>query len=99
MNRNLPCAKGRELGREIARLTPQVPEMCNGCAFKEGTFANGCLSTLMDAAVCVLAGTAFHCHIKKNGNGDDALCAGFMAALRSRNEKEFLEATGIKFDD
>lgn len=61
--------------------------MCNGCAFRPGTYANGCEQTIKNAAVCVVTGTPFHCHIKREPDGEESVCAGFMSALRDRNRR------------
>lgn len=85
--RNRPTPEGRELGAQIARLCDQeeakqakkvlatIPERCGSCAFRGGTFPNGCAGTLMDAVHCIIEGRDFHCH--EHGRTDQ-LCAGFQ---------------------
>jgi hypothetical protein len=87
MERNRPTREGRALGVEIARLcdqeeakqarmlTPAIPERCRTCAFRGGTFPNGCGATLMDALQCIVEGLDFYCH--ETGRAGQ-LCAGFQ---------------------
>jgi hypothetical protein len=62
VERNKPTPEGRELGQHVARLcevaikeceaeTPilKMIERCASCAFRAGTFPNGCPETLFDA--------------------------------------------------
>jgi hypothetical protein len=75
LKRNLPTPEGRELGREMARLTgdPDEAGCCHDCAFRLGTDPNGCGPTLMDALKCVVEGVPFNCHVNAGP------CAGFVA--------------------
>ncbi len=66
---NMPSPEGIELGIEVARLTDGIVKdghadgRCATCAFRLGTFPNGCAPTLMDAMKCALEGTTtFLCH-------------------------------------
>ena len=91
--RNKPSAIGRQLGAQLARLTdreeqemrgkfPNHAERCKSCAFRGGTFPNGCEVTLMDAIKCVVETTPFMCHehFDKEGKCTE-ICAGFMIAM------------------
>lgn len=70
---NRPSKEGRELGEQLARLCDaaeaeqlkQFPDMkrrCASCAFRKGTFPNGCVATTMDAFKAVMEGVDFMCH-------------------------------------
>lgn len=78
---NVPCARGKALGEQIARLTPVVPEMCASCAFRAGTFPNQCLETVLGAVECVIDGKTFYCHVKTTPGGREMVCAGFLSAI------------------
>ncbi len=76
---NLPTPEGRALGVELARICDgeaerrtDVPERCATCAFRAGTYPNGCAATLMNATKCVAERVPFFCH-ECPGN----LCSGF----------------------
>jgi hypothetical protein len=86
---NAPSPDGQALGRELARLAdvaevatlkrfPDHLPRCNECAFKLGTFPNGCAPTVMDALKCVIENLPFYCH---KGMGIDEqptrLCSGW----------------------
>ena len=88
--RNEPTEEGRELGREIARMCdlaeveqrktfPDHEERCASCAFRGGTFPNGCPETVMDALKCALELRPFFCHMSpKDADGNHThLCAGW----------------------
>lgn len=71
--RNLPCDKGRMLGRELARMAdraeaesvknfPNTKVRCKTCAFRGGTVPNGTLLTVMDALKCAMEQKPFLCH-------------------------------------
>ncbi len=87
MERNRPTPEGRALGVEIARLcdqeeakqarmlAPTIPERCKTCAFRGGTFPNGCGGTLLDALHCIADGHDFLCH--EHGRKGQ-LCAGYQ---------------------
>jgi hypothetical protein len=90
--RNVPTPEGRALGKEIARLTnseaarlliagKEVPYRCKTCAFRGGTFPNGCPETIMDATKCAIEGVPFLCH-ETHRKGE--LCGGW-SILRSAN--------------
>lgn len=81
---NLPCPEGVELGSHLARFAdaeisklraehPHAQERCGTCAFRAGTFPNGCAVTLMNALKCALEADPFYCHER------DALCMGYLA--------------------
>jgi hypothetical protein len=93
VNRNQPTPEGRQLGKQIARLTKvaiedckaagiALPEQCASCAFREGTFPNGCPETLLDAIDCMNTGTKFMCHHHKKGEPMHE-CAGWLASQKS----------------
>lgn len=82
---NIPCPKGEALGKEIARLTPIVPDMCFSCAFRLGTVPNRCLQTLLGAVNSVLDGVPFYCHIKHDAEGREKICAGYLSATKDIN--------------
>lgn len=100
VERNVPTPEGRAAGQQLARLCDTseramlaekgaAPYRCASCAFKPGTFPNGCLETVADALKCVVEGVPFYCHhSEKNGAGNHiGLCAGYLisrAALEAR---------------
>ena len=100
---NRPSDEGRQLGEQLARLTdkawielkakfPNHMERCSSCAFRGGTFPNGCLVTVMDALKCAVENIPFYCHHNLDAEGKPTdLCAGFMAAqfALSNVEKPF----------
>ena len=75
MRRNAPTPEGREAGAHLVRLTEpavqqladdgEADERCATCAFRLGTFPNGCPETVLDALKCVMEGEPFYCHDKK----------------------------------
>jgi hypothetical protein len=87
---NIPCEKGAELGREIARLTqveeerqrqkfPNMLPMCDDCACRLGTPPNRTAATLMDLVKCTMERVPFYCH--KGVRDEDEpkrLCAGYV---------------------
>jgi hypothetical protein len=92
---NLPTEAGAALGVEFARLTAPAleqskqvghPPPCVECAFVKGTEPNQCGPTLMDAIKCVVEVTPFYCHMGVVGGEPKRLCAGFMAAMASREK-------------
>jgi len=100
--RNVPSPEGRALGEQLARLAeaaekeirPKLPadwpERCASCAFRPGTFPNGCLPTVMDAMKC---GQMFYCHHGKpdaKGNYTDP-CIGYLISRASMHDKTPLE--------
>lgn len=92
--RNEPCDDGRKLGANLARHADNaekrwreemqyVPVRCSSCAFKEGTYPNGCLATVADATKCLVEGVPFYCHHKVKGLHPDervprTLCGGWI---------------------
>lgn len=92
--RNKPTPDGYALGEHLDRFCDQeiekyrqsgmaVPRRCNTCAFRKGTYANGCVPTVMDALKCMLEGdTVFLCHEHRKGD-EPPVCAGYML-LRSQ---------------
>lgn len=79
--RNIPTPEGRALGQELARLcenelatTGEPDTRCKSCAFRPGTFPNGCVPTVMDAIKCVIEAKPFLCHEVR---GEVHLCGGF----------------------
>lgn len=93
--KNRPTSAGRALGAQLARLTdveeaklrqryPNHKERCTSCAFRGGTFPNGCEITLMDAIKCVVEGKDFMCHEHFDARGHPTqICMGYMIALSS----------------
>lgn len=91
--RNTPCEHGKRFGAELARLTDAeepayaaefardgkpVPQRCSTCAFRAGTFPNGCLSTVADAFKCVMELDDFCCHDKDAMTPEGAqVCVGW----------------------
>lgn len=81
------------LGEIIATLTdraepavrlqfPNHQERCKSCAFKHGTYPNGCLPTVMDAVKAIVENVPFMCHQKFDANGNPTeLCAGYAIAM------------------
>ena len=68
--RNVPTPEGRALGKQLARFFaleepahkarfPGSAERCKSCAFREGTFPNGCPETTLDALRCSISGDPF----------------------------------------
>jgi hypothetical protein len=93
VERNQPTPEGRALGRELARLAEiaiadckasgiELPERCASCAFRLGTFPNGCPETVLDAIDCIATDTPFLCHHHKKGQPAHQ-CAGWLASQRS----------------
>lgn len=67
-----------ELGRHLVRLAlqnEQPKDMCGGCAFRLGSFANKSY-TSHDALMCLVNDREFVCH-----HGEDRKCAGFQRAV------------------
>lgn len=97
--RNKPCDAGRKLGSLLAKLTdrsepavlalfPDHAQRCNSCAFRGGTFPNGCMETVLDALKCVVEDIPFMCHQNMDSDGEPQdLCAGYMIARHSLNNK------------
>ena len=87
--RNTPSPDGYALGERLDRFCEQeiekyratgmaVPRRCNTCAFRKGTYANGCVPTVMDALKCAVEGdTVFQCHEHRKGD-EPPVCAGWM---------------------
>lgn len=85
--RNVPTTEGREAGAHLARMTePAILELaaqgepderCKTCAFRAGTYPNGCPITVMDAIKCGLEGTPFWCHDKSRQ--PQPTCHGWFA--------------------
>lgn len=106
--RNKPEKDGWELGSHLHRFCEAeiekysgsglaVPERCGTCAFREGTFPNGCVTTVMDALKSVLERdkTVFLCHEHKRGD-PAPVCAGYL--LLAGKEREAVRANW-KFSD
>lgn len=90
IERNVPTPDGRLLGEQLVRLADKAeaemlaaqgtaPRRCASCAFKAGTFPNGCPMTVMDALKCVMEGVPFYCHHSdKDVDGKHVgVCAGY----------------------
>ena len=90
---NRPSVLGRALGAEVARITDEAErkisaehrERCLTCAFRKGTFPNGCESTLVDALDCVFRGIPFYCHEKLDKRSNSLhVCAGYEIAITAK---------------
>lgn len=88
--RNKPTDEGRALGVELARFAdaavekqlqkfPDMRDRCASCAFRSGTFPNGCPETVMDALKCVIEGREFMCHHDMIDGKPTEICAGWLA--------------------
>ena len=87
---NQPCETGRELGRNLARFADVaeqewrdsgisfVPQRCHSCAFKAGTYPNGCISTVADAMKCMMEREPFYCHHGIKDGEPSAVCGGWL---------------------
>lgn len=87
--RNTPEPAGWALGAHLARFADQaeaslraqgvaVPERCSTCAFRAGTWPNGCVTAVMDATKCMIEHVPFMCHHDK---AVQTPCAGFLALM------------------
>jgi hypothetical protein len=96
--RNIPTPEGRALGAQLARFFdleypkakakfPSIAERCKSCAFRLGTFPNGCLETSLDALRCSVSGEPFYCHMDMEDGKPTKLCAGW-AVLQGGRIKE-----------
>ena len=84
--KNLPTPEGREAGENMARMIePAIAALaaqgeadvrCATCAFRPGTFPNGCAETVLDAMKCGMEGAPFYCHDKRH-KGET--CHGWFA--------------------
>ena len=108
MERNKPTPEGRELGAHVARLTEvaikdceastpglKMLERCASCAFRAGTFPNGCPETLLDAIDCVQSGHPFLCHHHRKGE-EKHICAGWAACVSSLKLKKAFDKHPIQ---
>lgn len=70
---NLPTPEGQRLGELLANYWeqeapafyaawPDSPPRCETCAFRKGTYPNGCPASLMDALKCLMEHDDFMCH-------------------------------------
>jgi hypothetical protein len=95
--KNEPTPEGRALGEQLARLTevelaklkPKFPnhaEPCGTCAFRRGTYPNGCLATVMDALKCVVENHDFMCHEHRKGEPMTP-CTGWFIAVSAMHHK------------
>jgi hypothetical protein len=98
IRRIMPTPEGRDLGNMIAKLTdnaedavrqqfPNHAERCKSCAFRAGTFPNGCPETLMDALKCVVENEPFYCHQEFDAAGKPSnICAGWLIATTEASD-------------
>lgn len=106
--RNKPEELGWELGSQLDRFCEAeiakysgsglaAPERCRTCAFRKGTYPNGCVPTVMDALKSVMERdeTVFLCHEHKKGDSAP-VCAGYL--LLAGKESDAVRATW-KFSD
>lgn len=78
---NLPTISGAVLGERMAN---DAEGRCGTCAFRKGTIANACLSTLMDAEEMTRTdGATFECHEKSR---KATTCEGWKLFARERNK-------------
>lgn len=96
--RNKPEADGYALGEHLDRFCEQeidkyrqtglaVPRRCDTCAFRKGSYANGCVPTVMDALKCAMEGdTTFLCHEHRKGD-EPPICAGYLLLARAEGSK------------
>jgi len=80
--RNRPEPLGQALGQQLARFADQEKELfpprCASCAFRAGTFPNGCLTTTANAMKCVIEREPFYCHEHRAVDGTPTqLCRGW----------------------
>jgi hypothetical protein len=86
--RNVPTPEGRALGAQLARFFdleqpkvearfPGSTERCKSCAFRLGTFPNGCPETVVDAFNCIISGNPFYCHMDMKDGQPTKLCTGW----------------------
>jgi hypothetical protein len=89
---NRPTREGYELGAVLAKLADRgehillaedgdAPRRCASCAYKAGTFPNGCPETVLDALKCSTEGIMFTCHHSEpleNKKGYSEMCAGWV---------------------
>lgn len=91
LRRTMPTEEGKELGLLIGKMTdmaeaeslskfPNHAERCRSCAFRSGTFPNGCPETLMDAIQCVVDNEPFYCHQNMIDGKPSDICAGWFIA-------------------
>lgn len=87
----------KALGAHVARLTKasvamisnpeDIPAMCSGCAYREGTEANTSPGTLALAVDCAVSGEWFWCHAEQDAAGDPVnLCSGWIIARASMGD-------------
>jgi hypothetical protein len=98
MIRNKPTPEGRALGEYLARFCDTeieryrdtglaVPRRCDTCAYRAGTYGNGCLPTVADALKCALEGVPFACHEHRKSDAAP-VCAGWMILRVNAGEIE-----------
>jgi len=98
--RNRPSPEGRAVGDNLARFADAeekrwrkemgfVPVRCASCAFRKGTYPNGCLSTVSDAMKCSMQRIPFYCHhdvkLKREDQDPKTICGGWIL-LHNGNE-------------
>lgn len=98
--RNLPSPEGRALGEHLARFADVeeekwrkemglVPVRCQSCAYRKGSYPNGCLSTVANALKCTMEREPFYCHhgMKLKQDTDlqqpKSVCAGWLLMHRA----------------
>lgn len=98
---NQPTPEGRALGSQLDRLFnmeqpkaeaqfPGSTERCKSCAFRAGTYPNGCPETVIDAFNCAVSGRPFYCHVGvKDGDRPTTLCSGW-AVLQGSDSAQVL---------
>jgi hypothetical protein len=99
MRRTVQTDEGRECGKLLGLMTdkaeaelktkfPNHAERCKSCAFKAGTFPNGCPETLLQAIACVVSGEPFFCHQKLDAQGEpEDICVGWLLAVTAADDK------------
>ena len=99
MRRTVPTDEGRECGAMLGLMTdkaeaevrikfPNHSGRCKSCAFRSGTFPNGCPETLIQAIACVVSGEPFFCHQQLDAHGEpEDICAGWLIAVTVADDK------------
>lgn len=74
---NIPSIQGALLGVGVAASIAKDAGACGGCAYRLGSIANQCASTVLDCNSTVENGDKFYCHEKLDSDGAiNTLCVG-----------------------
>lgn len=81
---NVPTEAGEAMGEQLARFFVQEKlakgaddNRCHDCAFRLGSYPNGCAQTVMDALESCLGGEPFYCHHGIVDGEPKRLCEGY----------------------